>query len=385
MKNQYVVLTGGKNNAGDYLIKHRVRELLTALRPDRVVIDYDAWKPLNTEQLQIINESRALILAGGPALQYKMRPSIYPLTEDLNAIKVPIILMGVGWKSLEGSWAATYDYPLSDATLELLKKIDASGHVSSVRDYHTLNSLLNHGIKNVVMTGCPALYSLKHIKAPVAYPAEVQNVSFSMGVSFVENKGMEKSMKETIVKLRELFCDKNLKVVFHHSLSLKLLQNAYKGKEDFAHKHQQFAEWLRVQNIDFVDISGSVESMINHYKDCDLHIGYRVHAHILMNSWSKPSVLLNEDGRGRALKDVIGGLIVDGYAYKRPSKKFLPRVLRKLKLTQSQSFVADSALPENLVANLQYEIKNQYPRISQTRNAIDLHFNRMEEFIKQLP
>ena len=36
MKNQYVVLTGGKNNAGDYLIKHRVRELLTALRPDRV-------------------------------------------------------------------------------------------------------------------------------------------------------------------------------------------------------------------------------------------------------------------------------------------------------------------------------------------------------------
>ena len=35
----YVVLTGSKNNAGDYLIKYRAKELLKHIRPDRNIID----------------------------------------------------------------------------------------------------------------------------------------------------------------------------------------------------------------------------------------------------------------------------------------------------------------------------------------------------------
>ena len=53
MMDQYVLLTGGKNNAGDFLIKHRAKQLLAALRPDRALIEYDAWKPLTAEQLDV--------------------------------------------------------------------------------------------------------------------------------------------------------------------------------------------------------------------------------------------------------------------------------------------------------------------------------------------
>ena len=39
MKDQYVILTGSKNNAGDYLIKYRAKQLFANLRPDRKIID----------------------------------------------------------------------------------------------------------------------------------------------------------------------------------------------------------------------------------------------------------------------------------------------------------------------------------------------------------
>ena len=123
MKDQYVILTGSKNNAGDYLIKYRAKQLFSDLRPDRKIIDINGWEQLNTDKLAIINESKALILMGGPALIKNMVPKVYALINNLEDIKVPIIMMGIGWKSQKGNWEDTYSYPLNDKTLSLLKKI----------------------------------------------------------------------------------------------------------------------------------------------------------------------------------------------------------------------------------------------------------------------
>ena len=41
MKDQYVILTGSKNNAGDYLIKFSAKQLFSDLRPDREIIDFN--------------------------------------------------------------------------------------------------------------------------------------------------------------------------------------------------------------------------------------------------------------------------------------------------------------------------------------------------------
>lgn len=47
MKDYYVILTGSKNNAGDFLIKYRAKKLFAALRSDREIVDLDAWKPFD--------------------------------------------------------------------------------------------------------------------------------------------------------------------------------------------------------------------------------------------------------------------------------------------------------------------------------------------------
>jgi polysaccharide pyruvyl transferase WcaK-like protein len=47
-------------------------------------------------------------------------------------------------------------------------------------------------------------------------------------------------------------------------------------------------------------------SKIDFYRECDLHVGYRVHAQIDFLSYRHPSVLLNEDGRGEGLSQSLG-------------------------------------------------------------------------------
>lgn len=384
MADHYVVLTSARNNAGDHLIKNRVTRLLAEYRPDREIIHYDAWKPLNAQQLEAVNGGRAVILAGGPALQFRMYPAVYPLVEDLDAIRVPAILMGVGWKSLEGSWAASHDYPLTEPTLKLLRKVDASGHRSGVRDYHTLNVLLHHGFKNVLVTGCPALYAPQ--KKPVNLPqaSDIRQVSFSLGVQFVTDSAMEQVMKEALLRVGDAFRGRRLCAVFHHSLSPDLPSGAGRDLERFVTKHQEIASWIGRQGIEVVDLAGSVQRMLAHYEECDLHVGYRVHAHILMSSWSKPSVLISEDGRAKALKDVLGGLILDGYSYQRRPSSIRSRLLGRLGLG-APAYLANADLPGDLTSSLHYELKEGYPRMSPPHGAIEVHWQQMKKFLVELP
>ncbi len=85
------------------------------------------------------------------------------MTEELDDITVPIITMGIGWKSMNGAWRDTYNYPLNNQSIALLERIEQSGYQSSVRDYHTLNSIRFKGFENFVMTGCPAYYDLEKL------------------------------------------------------------------------------------------------------------------------------------------------------------------------------------------------------------------------------
>ena len=218
MNDYYVILTGSKNNAGDFLIKHRAKKLFTTLRPDREIVDLDAWIPFDDSVLDFVNNAKALILMGGPALQYAMRPNIYPMTKNLDDIKVPIITMGIGWKSGSGDWSDTYTYPLSKETLELLDRIQNSGYLSSVRDYHTINTLTFKGFDKFLMTGCPAYYDIDSIGKRVKINQNIKKIAFSLGVSFIHNASMEKMMKMEMLRLNDYFEDSTFEVVFHHAL-----------------------------------------------------------------------------------------------------------------------------------------------------------------------
>lgn len=378
-KDYYVTLTGGKNNAGDFLIKHRAGDLLKELRSDREVIDMDGWKPFTAKELDVVNASKGLILLGGPALQEKMRPRVYGLSANLKDISSPIMTMGIGWYSHAGRWADTHNYPLNKPSEELLERIAEDGYLSSVRDYHTLNVLGSRGYDNFLMTGCPALYSLDHINSEFDY-GKPKKIGFSLGVSLKASKRMELQMKNAILKTIEIFKDSEVEVVFHHGIGENYLKSDGVAV-DLAKAQVRFIKWLEVNSIAYVDISGSAENLINYYKLCDLHIGYRVHAHIFCNSISKPSVLLNEDGRGIALREVIGGVTLDTYQKVNTSKAM--KAAHKLNLTVDNMLPADSVI-EDFERLMKYETSHGI-KLAQPRKNIDLHYSVMAKFINQLP
>jgi hypothetical protein len=386
----YVLLTGGKNNAGDFLIKHRAMKLLSRHRPDRSLLDLNGWEPFSAETLERVNQAKALILAGGPALQKDMRERVYPMVDNLDRIKIPIVMMGVGWKSANGNWQDTHGYPLSEGTKLLLKRIAADGLLNSVRDYHTLNTLFDHGLDKVMMTGCPALYALDENSGGLACRTEGgfelskrSRVSFSTGVGFARSPSMMAVLRQLIEAVHKAY--PQLTVVFHHSLDKAAFARAYRNTNpELVNKQNELLQWLENRGIPCEDISGGVERMIEHYSASDLHIGYRVHAHIYMSSVGKPSVLINEDGRGKALKDVLGGLIFDGFEKRNSSQKIIKKVFRSIIKTQD-IFTASRNLPEDVIKNLAYETQNGAVRLASPMAMIGRHYAGMQDFLKCLP
>lgn len=376
----YVILTGSKNNAGDYLIKYRAKQIFLKERPDRQIIDINGWEKFNDETLGVVNSSKALILMGGPALQKNMWPNIYGLRDNLDEIKVPILMMGVGWYSSQGDWENTYNYPLDDNTKKLLGRIKDSGYKSSVRDYHTMNSLWFHGVENILMTGCPAYYDFNYLQKNIKVP-EIKKVGFSLGVSFINSSNMEKLMKDNILRCKKYFENCDFKVVFHHSLNPEVYLNSHNANSKYLKKHNEFAQWLTENNIDYIDISGSAENLINFYSSVDLHIGYRVHAHIYMNSISKFSILLSEDGRAKATQRVIGGIVLDGV------NKFKEHLFDKIggRLHIVDRYDSNIYLSDEILHNIQYEKEINYKRLEASRKSIDTNYTVMQTFINQLP
>ena len=375
----YVILTGAKNNAGDFLIRHRAIGVLGRTRPDRKLVKLDAWKPCGDKELEAINTSRALLLVGGPSLQKDMHPRIYPLTSDLDRIKVPIIMMGVGWKSESGTWPHSRDYRFTPDSLRLINRVAESGHFSSVRDYHSENVLRHHGMTNVVTTGCPALFADESERA-AERPATIRSVGFSLGVSFLDSKRMRDQMRDIILKLRDQLAAPRFVVAFHHSLADGFLAT-HGASNDHLTRHREFAGWLTEQGIEYADISGSAERMIDFYSQIDLHIGYRVHAHILMTSLSKNSILLAEDGRGIALKDVIGKSVIDAIEKIDVSKA--SKVLARY--AGYDRFHPSPDLRDEIVGVVHNEVANGFVRSQTSAGAAQLLWTQMTNFTKQLP
>ena len=102
-----------------------------------------------------------------------------------------------------------------------------------------------------------------------------------------------------------------------------------------------------------------------------------------MSSLRKPSVLLTEDGRGRGLKDVLGGIIYDTWAYRVPTVK--ERLLQKAGKRMTDKLIAYEGIAEDILHAVSYEMERGYPRLGQPGGRIDELWGGMEGFLRGLP
>lgn len=294
-----VILIGAIKNTGDYLIAYRATRLLKKF-VDPEIIELNRFDPIK-DHLNTINDAKALFLCGGPAYTQDIFDGIYKISPFFNEIKVPIIPFGVGWC---GQPFPDYEnFRFSELSMELLRKIHEKIPVSSCRDIITEKILKKMGIENVIMTGCPVWYDMDFLEHPGLNVKEVKNI-------IVTTPANQKFLFQTlrlINLVRSKFKKARIYLSFHRGIFPGIKTPPRKG---MAYTLEALAGILKGYKIK--DVSGSLEK-IDFYKHSDLHIGYRVHAHLLFLSAGKPSVLINEDGRGYAFSKSLEFDNFNGY------------------------------------------------------------------------
>lgn len=384
----YVTITGARNNSGDFLIRARALSLLARVRPDREIHNLNSWEKIEDAQIEVINSSKALILAGGPSIRHSMVPTYDLPKEKLEKIKVPIVTLGTGWKHPSGSWSAVKSTRPTDGTVHLLSRIAADGLLNSVRDLEAKAFMRWQGVGNVLATGCPALFAGPDEGNAAAWtPSGAAKIVISVGVlSRLAGSGFEKQFKDMVDIACDAFSKQSIVVAFHHAVDSDRYAAAYAQSGEAP--DLRMLRWVESKGLEIVDISGGEQGMIDLYASCSLHIGYRVHAHILCTSLSIPSILIAEDSRAFGVARLVGGWVIPAFEEARNSQLLNSRILNRLRTQETQKLKTYSANPgmntmlEEAIASFEAD---ELARFEESwRRAAELR-SRMLTFLNALP
>ena len=374
----YVTLTGARNNAGDFLIRHSAHTLLARVRPDRPVHDLNSWEAIDGAKLETINAAKALILCGGPAIRRRMVAPQELIPYDLSPttlskIRVPIVTMGLGWNHKDGRWSAVAAAIPTPDTRHLLSRIRADGLNNSVRDIEAARFLDGEGVDRVAVTGCPALFIDEALNGQPLASTNAGRVVVSAGVlGRREGTDFEQQFRDVVGLACRSFGLENVLVAFHHATTAAGYAAAYGDGATVADR--AMVGWVADRGIEWCDLSGSSQGMIDLYANCLLHIGFRVHAHLLCTSLRRPSILLAEDSRGFGAGRLLGGWVI-------PAIEPLAAATPPAEASQEASKGLDHMLREavgSFLANDLSLFRAPWDRVSLLRN-------RMMAFLRSLP
>lgn len=293
-----VVLCGAYRNCGDHLIGMRARALLRTYVDDNI-ISLDR-KALTKDHYALFKRARAVVLCGGPAYQREIFPKVYAL--DRVSVRAPIRPLGLGWKAAASKAPATFKFTPESAAF--IQDIHARIPFSSARDPLTVEVLAHAGVSNVSMTGCPAWYDLAQMERDYKHKPDIRTLVLSMPAL------MQPGVSDLMTWLSGEFPHARRVAAFHHGL---YPASTAKGRET-GRAFLAFAREAKRQGWEIAGLANSLARMEALYSEADLHIGYRVHAHIFCLSRRTASILINEDARGVGQSQAMGApiLVIDG-------------------------------------------------------------------------
>lgn len=279
------LLSGAYINAGDFLIEKRCVELLSNLIADSEVSVLKRNENFS-DRIDFLNSFDGIVFGGGPYYLSDIYQTQIPFVDELKKIKTKILFMGGGGFSLEASDFLKPNY-FSTKTKMLFEKTSLP---LGCRDWQSLNFLSTQNFNNTLMTGCPAWYEQKHLNNVNLQNHLNKKMKITVSeCAYDENVDL---LRDLIVFLRGKYQDAEISLVIHRGIR-PLIQEVIDS-------------WLcKNLDINIVDITGSAEGF-SIYDNSDLHVGFRVHAHLYNLSIRNKSVLINEDFRGFAMNETLG-------------------------------------------------------------------------------
>tara|TARA_Y100000589_G_scaffold81031_1_gene74935 strand:+ start:2315 stop:3340 length:1026 start_codon:yes stop_codon:yes gene_type:complete len=315
---KYLVLTGEKNNFGDFLIAQGVKKIFqNFIEKDIKVFFQNRHSPLNETQ---ILEFDKIILAGGPFFKKQL------LINNLSLRKAElflekIILFGGGWKPIIGDETDRLNYLYDKRSIKILDSISTP---IGTRDFDTLFNLSKNGIQNVSYSGCPAWFAKNSFQDKIIFD-EIPNNPVCLCTA--------PQTDHLQLQFRKLLCS-----LTKQGYRIKAAFN--KGFETSEQKYTK--EWiLENLNIYSYDTSGpsTFPEIMN---SCDLHIGFRVHSHIYSLISFIPSLLIPEDGRGLSINRLFGFSRL--HAFKRSNNSI---IINENLVNEIEDLIVNTNISEN--------------------------------------
>lgn len=289
------LLSGADKNAGDFLIVKRAYDLIQNQIPEAEIKVFRRNDPLDPF-LDEINKCDFLVFAGGPGYVKNMYPGRFPLVDDLNRIKPKMLVLGMG---CYGRNSKPSRINFNQSTKVLLDRLERDGLGLGCRDLLTYKTLQLSGCNSVLMTGCPAWYDLDYLeKCDVVNPVPLSQIR-KISVSDPASEDNFRTAKSLILQLKDHFPKAEIELVFHRGWS----EDGF-TKDSVAFFQKELRNWCNKNGVATYNIAYSSEGF-SVYDECDLHIGFRVHAHIYSLSHRRPSFLLEEDGRGFGVNESL--------------------------------------------------------------------------------
>ena len=362
---KFVILSGAYINAGDYLIVQRTKELIKNKFPKCELKIYNRNEDLS-DKLEEINKSDGLIIAGGPAYTAEMYPKTIKLVENLNEIKTKIYTIGVGWYGKNTTAKFMYNYKFNNKTKLLLDRISRDSYNLACRDFYTVQSLYINGYKNTIMTGCPAWYNLNYINL-IDFRKQSNTIK-EICISDPAKKENFVSVIRLVNFLKRKYDNPKINFVLHRNEG-----NTY----------QKLIQKLKKMDVNIVDITGGYEGF-EVYNNCDLHIGFRVHAHIYNLSIRNRSILIEEDGRGAGVNSSLGLINIKAYIDKNHStykSNIISKIIREIEkiLFRKGKYSVNKNLINDIDNYLNILENNNYSHIKIAFRNMKYYYKNMEK------
>lgn len=310
MQNNYSVLTpyiipesmrGRKVvNIGDGFILRAIERLLGPFQPDKV---FSPRVAPDEQTRAMLNQSTAVVLAG--ANQLNNNYTVWPgLSADaIRHSTLRLVPFGIGLHGEPG-----FSDVLSAETRAVLLAMHERIEYSSWRCPHTaefLRQQLPEIAPQILMTGCPVTYD-----RPL-----LEGTPFSKGVDRIA----------VTITERHDFWDRETAIIDFAARQfpraerfLVLHQNYSPPRRLESVRHRWFPYWQNgmndyerirlyaVQKGYRVIIPESADAAIAFYDRVDMHIGSRLHAHLLCLSRARRSALVAVDGRATGMAEFLG-------------------------------------------------------------------------------
>jgi len=376
----YTLIYGAYKNMGDFLIYERTKDLLRKHKGMKDYLEIHAREESLDTYLDQVNATKAVIICGGPSIVWNMYPGKFQLSTNLADIKVPIIIMGAGWYGVPGDDATLERYTFNPSTMSLFERATADGQMISVRDHLTKRALINNGITNVSMTGCPSWYDLDYLHSDFLDPRPIKTVAFTPPA----RRLFHSQSIAVMSMIRNFFPDARLLCSFHRGITPDKRTSSSE-----AHWLRQLAQKARDLEFEVVDASYGLEN-VRFYDECDLHIGYRVHGHLYFLAKRKPSFLIQEDGRGRGASEALGLPDIRGW-----ERTVLGRAMKSARIEvpvityflekYGMDIYSSKVVVDHLERNLKKEIESDFSSFRSLPDTFGYHYSTMVQFLETIP